>query len=579
MSRLRYAVTVGVVTVLLAGCSGVPTSSRPEVVRTVTGGVAPSAAVAVTPTAGADPRQIVAVFLTVNASEDSHHTAARGFLTADAAKKWTDTTTSVVSDYQVGVADPVTHAVTVTADRLGTIDAHGIYTPVTQGGGTTPVTLSFGMQQVDQQWRISALLSGLIVQRAEFVQTYKPRPVYFFDQTQKRLVPDLRYSALSDQSLCTWLLEQLTTGPRAELQSAYTSDLPEQTAHAAVSFEPNAIVIDLPGASQLDAQTKGRLAVQLAFTFRLEFGAAPVSITDSSKPVAIPSVTTPFSSDSFPTYSTAPGPPAVYYVAAGAVVDDNGASVGGPAGETSAGLDSIAVAQRNGSLLLAATKKVDGGQQLVIGSLTGALTTASIAPGTMTRPAWAPGLNEVWVGSGSKLLRLPDAGKTAVPVALSSTSGTVGGQIKSVAFSVDGVRIALVIGAADGSSQLWIGSIVRTATGATVDSMEPVTPIGLRLTDVAWNDVSTLYAIGSDVARPGSYGIWSVQVDGSSLTARAITNLPGAPDSITASQYGLPWVSAKTAVWVQRGPENAWTAPTGRGPGQTTYGTGPNYVQ
>ncbi len=99
------------------------------------------------------------------------------------------------------------------------------------------------------------------------------------------------------------------------------------------------------------------------------------------------------------------------------------------------------------------------------------------------------------------------------------------GQIRSVAFSPDGVRIALIIKAADGSSQLWIGTIVRTADGASVESLEPITPVGLNLTDVAWNDASTLYTIGMDSTRAGSYGIWSVQVDGSSLTA-AIDDRP-----------------------------------------------------
>ena len=94
---------------------------------------------------------------------------------------------------------------------------------------------------------------------------------------------------------------------------------------------------------------------------------------------------------------------------------------------------------------------------------------------------------------------------------------------------------------------------------------------------MAWNDTSTLYTIGTDPTRAGGYGIWSVQLDGSLLTARSTTGLPSAPDSITTSQSGLPWVSANTAVWVQRGQESSWTAPGGS-PG-TTLGTYPNYVE
>src|SRR3984957_16278086 len=185
---IGYLVVCTVVGIFaLAGGSGVPASSAPEVIRPVTGGVAPSAASSITPPAGADPREIVAGFLAANVSEDAHHTGARSFLTASSAKSWADTTAALVNDDFLGLPDPVNDSVTVTADTLGTLDQRGIYTPVTQGTGTTPYTVTFGMQKVDGQWRISTLANGLIVTEAEFLATYRARPVYFFDQSQKRL--------------------------------------------------------------------------------------------------------------------------------------------------------------------------------------------------------------------------------------------------------------------------------------------------------------------------------------------------------------------------------------------------------
>jgi hypothetical protein len=205
------------------------------------------------------------------------------------------------------------------------------------------------------------------------------------------------------------------------------------------------------------------------------------------------------------------------------------------------------------------------------------LTVTDVSAGQLSRPAWAPGLQEVWVGNATALLRIPSPGAASVAVSLSSASGAVTGQIRSVAFSPDGVRIALVIKAADGTSQLWIGTIVRTPDSASVQSLEPVTPIDLNLTDAAWNDTSTLYAVGSDPSLAGGYGIWSVELDGSFLSSRTTTGLPIAPDSITTSQGGFPWVSANATVWVSRGSESSWTAPGGA-PG-TAPGTSPNYVE
>ena len=139
------------------------------------------------------------------------------------------------------------------------------------------------------------------------------------------------------------------------------------------------------------------------------------------------------------------------------------------------------------------------------------------------------------------------------------------------------MRVAVILHDDDGTSQLWIGTIVRTADGASVESLEPITPIDLVLADVSWNDSSTLYAIGTNSSNPGAYGIWSVQLDGSSMNARSISGLPSAPDTITASQNGFPWVSANNTVWVQSGEGSSWTAPGGAS--GTVIGAAPNYLQ
>jgi len=574
----RAALAVaGVALAVLTACSGVPTNSTPEVIGPVAGGVAPSAPSVVTPARGADQHEIVQDFLEQNVSEDGHHTSARNFLTADEAKKWVDTTTSVVTSPTVGVPNLQTNAVTVTANKVGTVDAHGIYTPVTDGSGSTPITLTFGLTPVSGQWRISTVANGLVVSQDSFLQAYKPRPIYFFDQSQKRLLPDLRYSTLTAQSLCNWLLEQLIAGPRAELASAYTTNLPDPTAHAAVVYSPSVIAVDVPGVNQqLDAPTRVRLAAQLAYTFNIGFSSSGLTLTDATKPVKLAQLAQPYTVDSFPQYRSDTPSATVYYVRDGAVYNDTGTRASGPT--TSAlPLTSIAVASRGSSNLLAATTGKASSSRLLIGTLTGSLTPTNVPAGPLTRPAWALGQQEVWVGDDTTLYRIPSPSAAPVAVPLHSASGGVSGTIHAVALSPDGVHIALIIRTSDGGSQLWIGTITRTADGASVESLEPVTPTGLLLTDVAWNDTSALYAVGSDAGRPGSYGIWSVQVDGSLLTARPTTGLPSAPDSITTSEFGLPWVSANNTVWVQGGQENSWTPPGGSS--GTTLGTNPTFLQ
>jgi hypothetical protein len=562
--------------IALAGCSGVPTRSKPQVIGPIASSVAPSAAPVVSPAPGLDPRAIVQGFLAANVSEDARHSGARNFLTVDAAKKWSDTAaSSIVTNLSTHVADDQTHTVSVTAKKVGTLDVvKGIYTPVITGDTQTNPT--FGLIQVNGQWRINQLGNGLIIDQTQFQNSFKPRPIYFFDQTQQLLVADLRYSTLTDQSLCSWLLEQLGAGPRPELQPASTSDVPDQTAHASVVYDITKITIDLPGSSQLDAKTKTRLAAQLANTFHLDLLAPPIELMDGAKPVSIPQVGSPFGLASVPAYTTTPVPPDVYYVRDGDVIRSGGSKVAGEAG-SSGQLVSIAVAQRDGSSgmpLLAATRGKPDAGELVVGPLGGPLVKVDVPAGPLSRPAWTPGLKEVWVGDGTKLMRVV-LNQPVKAVGLATASGSPAGQIRSVAISPDGVRIALIIKAADESSQLWIGTIVRsTGDAVTIESLAPITPIGRKLSDVAWNDASTLYTIGVDAV--GTPSIWSVQIDGSLLTSRSTAGLPSAPDSITTSQSGLPWVSANTAVWEQAGQESSWTSPSGPG---TTLGSFPTYVE
>ena len=54
-----------------------------------------------------------------------------------------------------------------------------------------------------------AVVPGLLIQLSDFLVNYHMHPLYYFDLGQKHLVPDPRYSPLADQSLATWLLDQL----------------------------------------------------------------------------------------------------------------------------------------------------------------------------------------------------------------------------------------------------------------------------------------------------------------------------------------------------------------------------------
>lgn len=556
-------------TVTLTACAGVPERSAPEKVRAI-GGSTATPVPAPAPQPGADPRAIVLGFLAANVSSLPDHNAAKGFLTPEARNTWLDSPVTVVDAYQVKLPDPSTHIVTVTANQVGTIDQNGIYRTVQQAD--SGIQRSFGMKRLNGQWRIDKLSPGLVIQLTDF-GAYRMHPLYYFDLIQKHLVPDPRYTPLSDQSLATWLLDQLLSQPRPELQLAVLS-IPNavnaKNATVTVDATSQVYVVELPGSSRLDKNSRRRLATQVAFTFNN----ALITITDNRRPVSIPGITGPFSETDFQSASGVfHDRPAYYVTDAGVVADQTGKVLDGLLGHRSYGLTSISLAgdPAASDLRAAGVAGSSGRSTLLIGSRKAGLHAVRLPAGPMSRPAWAPGLSEVWLGYGTTLLRVPTSG-TPSQVTITGR-GNLTGPITSVRFSPDGTRIALVIGGAARVAQCVIGTVERNASNVRIDNLVPVTPSDLTVTDAAWNDGTTLYVTGSEAS---GYGVWSVQSDGSGFSKRPAGNFPATPESIAAASGELPWVSSGGAVFIQR--SNAWTSPFG-GIDATVRGRSPIYLE
>lgn len=559
---------------LLAGCAGVPQSSDPQVVGPVAAGP-PTPAPTISPQPGADPRGIVTGFLNANASEDRNHAAARLFLTPDARNRWSDTTVTVLDTTQVSVFDSARSSITVTGRRIGTIDSSGIYTPALTGDGRggDRASFEFGITLVGGQWRIDQLKDGLVLSLTQF-GAFQQRPLYFFDLAERHLVPDPRYTPLPDTNqadLATWLIGEIAAGPRPELQSAVRTELPAQTdPHSITVTVGDVVSITLPGAAQLDPTTLDRLAEQLAQTLQAVTGSEPIRIVDAGKALTIPKVAgTQFSSADFANPAAATVPP-LFYIRQGKVLTATGAPVPGPLGTGTYGLTSVALAPDGPKDTLVAGTSGTGPTRLLTGTrLTGLRVTA--VQGELSRPTWAPGLDEVWIGNGQSIVRVNDGRATAVSV--TTTTGKLVGRVVALRFSPEGARIAVVLAAPEGTVQLWIGSVIRSSGQVQVDNLEAISPIGVQLTDVAWNDELKLFVTGRYTT--GEASVFEVQVDGSLWTPRAITGLPGAPDSITVAENVPAWVSAGETVWTQRG--SSWVSPSAAA--NETDGTKPNYLE
>lgn len=562
-------------TALLAGCTGVPTTSVPETVEPIQVGGADNAR-QITPTKNSDARTIVNDFLAANAVDPLKHTSARAFLTPAAQSRWSDTTATVISGELVGSFNPGKPG-TVSGRVVGTLSAAGIYTPSLQGTGDGGklVPFPFRVVQVRGQNRIDQLPNGLVLTTEQFQQYYKQRALYFYDLADRSLVPDARWSALTGDQLDDWLVNQLVAGPRAELRNAVTADTIPQRANArrlnVTQGTPDQI--EIPGASQLDAAAKIRLAAQVAHTLNDVSPDDVLSITDGGTAVPIPeSGDAEFTMSEFMRFYGPTSPAAdVYYLRGGKIARDDGELLRGPLNNGSNLLDSIAVSRPGAGTALAVAAVAD--DSLLVGTESAGLRPTGLHGG-LSRPAWAPGLSEVWVGAGGKIYRVAVRGRAARASQVTTPSTTGGGRIVALRLSPEGSRIAVVIAGAKGAQQLFVGSVVRTAGQVRIDGLQSVSPEGVVINDLAWIGGLKIFAIGYDAATKDAR-IYETNVDGSFWTGRSIGSLPAPPDSVTAAVGQLALVSTNNTVWVQQG--RTWESAGASG--EQTSGDQPVYVE
>jgi hypothetical protein len=573
MSRAA-ALAAGLVALVLAGCTGVPSSSAPEAIQALDTGQA-SAGPPVPPNLDGGPRDIVASFLDANAANTSTHPTARAYLTPSASKGWHDDTATIIgNDYSISTYNTRRHTVTIYARELGTLSANGIYTPSLQGTGAGGEKQPFVMSltEVAGQWRIAKVNTGLLLTDDQFRDTYRQQALYFYDVTEDTLVPDVRWSALDDRAqLADWLLTWLVDGPRPELQNAISTDTfpPQSDPHQITVQLGTPTLIEIPGSSQLDPNVRDRLAAQISQTLLETLAGREMSITDGGTPVAIPEAGgVQFTADDF---TAAVGPPAptpeVYYLDNGRIRDDTGKPLAGPAGDGSIYLSACAVGQPrpDGPRYIAGVvgAGATSGARLVVGPQRGPLRQANLQ-GPLSRPAFAPGRAEVWVGNGPRIYRVTiDAAGSHIERVPILTSG---GEVVALRFSPEGSRIAVVISGAGGLTRLYIGSVVRGAGPPRVDSLKPISPEGVVVRDVAWLDSFKLFAIGY-LAGSQDARTFETGVDGTDWTNEAIS-LPVPPDSVTAATSSSVWVSAAGFVWKQSGTSWVSAGPTGQTPGR-----------
>lgn len=580
--RRRWLVA-GAALLLLAGCTGVPSSSSPQTVESLGLGAA-TPQQSISPKPNASPRDIVAGFLAANSADPGRHTSARLFLTPQARNHWSDSTATIIDREQFGTFDAATSTFTVVGRIVGSLDKDGIYTPALERD--TPqaplVHFQFKLAQVDGEYRIDVVRPGLLLTETQFSDDFTRHALYFYDDAEQYLIPDPRYTDIDDdRQLSDWLLAELAAGPRPALQNAVTSDtFPAQADATRNTVQVGSPTkVEVPGSGQLDPPGRHRLAAQLAQTLSDALAGGTMEITDGGAPVSIPGLGDTFVPSDFNSALNRPPLPAdVYYLDGGRVYDQTARRLGGPLGRGVNDLTAIGAGQPtpSGTVLFAGLTGIGSHRRLLTGNAVDGLRATSVT-GALTRPAFAPGRAEVWIGDGTHLLRQPLAASTGFPSGrtddVPTLQGTAPGRILAVRISPDGARIALVIAATATatSGALCIGSLVRTGGQVRIDALAPISPQLTYINDVAWLNSLKLFAIGRQSTSQDPL-TFDTGVDGTDWTVHTL-GLSDPADSVTVTAGASAWVSAGYYVWRQSVGE--WVPPLG----DQTVGTQPVYLE
>ncbi|MDT7573886.1 MAG: hypothetical protein QOH17_219, partial [Pseudonocardiales bacterium] len=384
----------------VAGCSGVPSSTTPQVVRTLE--VNSASASPAPPAPDADRREIVSGFLRNNAGHDTSHLAAAQYLDKAAAQAWKPGGAQILAD-AVTSLPARDGSVTVRGTEVGDLNAGGTFS---LPSGSQAVSQTFRFKHTSLGWRITNPPSVLLLPADDFDRDYLLMPLYFFNGAQTVLVPDLRYSSAEEQSLADWLLVQLLAGPQngalANLPNVFPSQIDQKTAKVTLG-QP--IVVQLPGVKSVTPANRLRIAAELAYTFQKAFPDRPLQIQDGTAIVALPSGQTTFSTTTLPASFAPPASAtnqAAYYIRDHEVYSASGRRATDTVGGSRGGVASVAAASLGRAIPLIATVATNG-RTVFIDNSTGSLPV-NLSATAQSRPEWTrDGSTEVWLGVGRAL--------------------------------------------------------------------------------------------------------------------------------------------------------------------------------
>ncbi len=280
LRRTARAIAIVVTATVLSACTGLPTTGDVTVVER---GQAPEdpdfLPLASDPVPGAGPAEIVEGFIEAGITPADGWQTARKFLTPELAAAWrpgagvaidaSATSRAVVSTVEEDDddAEDATEAdVRVQTELVASVDETGVYVEA-PGTGDLPFRLE---RNAEGEWRIAEAPDGIVIDENRFPVVFDGYPLNYFDQSWKRLVPDVRWFPRR-AAIATPIVQALIGGAPSpwlepSVQSAFPPDVRLALDAVPIDADQVAEVALNRAALGLDQTTLARMRTQLQQT-------------------------------------------------------------------------------------------------------------------------------------------------------------------------------------------------------------------------------------------------------------------------------------------------------------------------
>ena len=498
---MRLKVTGGLLALalVLSGCAGIPKSSEVYFGEEISEDTSAQfvRVIARPPSDGMSPEEIVRGFLDACADPSENYGIARQYLEVESAGNWNPLTgIEIYEPSSIDVAGE-SPALTVSAEKLGTISDLGRYQ---SGDPGAQISRTFDVaQDAGGQWRITNLSDGILLSSGDVDRSFRSFPIYFFNTELTSLVTDNVLVPVSNSGAATSLVKSLLDGPSPYLSPVAASAFPVGTTltYGSVPITNGIAQVDLSNEILgADEDTRRALSAQLVWTLNVLPNVSAVQISVSGQPLALSNIGALQTIQDWQDLSTLPDPNLQILN----VIRNE---------EIYSAVNELETLKYIASApLVFATPNLSGSQIATVTADRKSLQVTDsaesdfklVAQGDqISKPTWDRDGNIYFADFGQGVREVTRDGSLR-PVSVDASTLGTNDQVKQVLVSSDGVRVAVVL--SNGIQDVVaVGAVFKTDSETRIIGLHRIERSITTIRDVVWSSPTSIAVIGSDETK------------------------------------------------------------------------------